>query len=160
MIQFRQMLPEEFEQFAQWSVNDYADDLIKSGNETAEGAFAASQNEFNEMLPSGLNSLDNYLYVIQNECFVDVGMIWYQKHMQKPTVAFICEFIINKEYRQRGYGKDTLLKIAEDAKDKGFKAMGLNVFKFNQIAYNLYIACGYQVVEDYEGNVIMEKPLG
>lgn len=159
MIRFRQMLPNDFARFVQWSIKDYADDLIKSGNETPEKAFSVAQNEFTEMLPNGLSSLDNYLYVIQNAELIDVGMIWYQKDLFKSNLAFIGEFIIKAEFRQRGYGKESLEKIAEDAREKGFAMMGLNVFKFNTIAYSLYTKCGYKVVEDYEGNVTMEKPL-
>lgn len=159
MISFRKMTQSEFKIFAQWSIKDYAKELVKSGNQSLEKSLIESETEFNEMLPNGLNSKDNYLYVIQNEELSDVGMIWYQKHLHKPEIAFIGEFIIKEEFRKHGYGKDALKKVAEDAKEKNYNKMGLSVFKFNKIAYSLYLKCGFEVVEIYEGNMIMEKLL-
>lgn len=159
VIHFRNMTPDEFSEFAQWSIGNYANELIESGNISLQSGLLEAKKEYNEMLPDGHYSKDNYLYVIENEHNENVGAIWYQKHLQKLETAFICEFVIKKEFRQRGYGRSALEEIIKDAKAKGYSKMGLNVFKFNSIAYFLYLKCEFKVIEDYEGNVIMEKAI-
>ncbi|MBU3811911.1 MAG: hypothetical protein H9893_09710 [Candidatus Niameybacter stercoravium] len=49
MIKFRRLSQDEFERYKAYSVQDYAQDLIRSGNETEESALESSINEFNEL---------------------------------------------------------------------------------------------------------------
>ena len=159
MVHFRPMTANEFEIFAQWSVNNYAKSLIKSKLTTKRKAHTWAREEFDETFPEGIASKDNYFYVIQNEQNENVGVICYQTHPDSPEIAFITEFIIEEKFRRKGYGSSTLAKIAEDAKEKGYTKMRLNVFKHNRISYAMYLKNGYEVVEDYDGSAIMEKVL-
>ena len=47
--------------------------------------------------------------------------------------------------------------MQEDAQQRRFSKMVLNVFKHNAVAYSMYINCGFNVIEDYGDSVIMEK---
>ena len=55
--------------------------------------------------------------------------------------------------------KRALKKVAEDAREKGYKKMGLNVFLHNKISYPMYLKDGYKIIEEIDGNEIMEKEL-
>ena len=157
---FRNMTEKEFNDFSEEEIRSYAEELIKSGYRKLKiTAMKASRKEYNETFPQGYHTPENYFYVIQNDKNEDVGKIFYQTHYEKKDVAFITEFVINKEHRNKGYGKSALKKIAEDAKEKGYKKMGLNVFLHNNISYPMYLKDGYKVIEEIDGNAIMEKEL-
>ena len=49
------------------------------------------------------------------------------------------------------------MKLQEDAREKGFGKMVLNVFRHTPISYAMYEKSGFKVIEDYGGSVIMEK---
>jgi len=158
MIKLRKMNQEEFETFSKYSIEHYADDLIKSGMETEEKAYEKSVSGFHQMQPDGLQTNDNYLYVIENEN-VDIGWIWYQKYPKDNTCGFICDFLIFDEHKRKGYGKETLKTIEEDAKNNTIKKLALNVFKHNPNAYTLYLKMGYKIIRDNPSNTIMEKEI-
>ena len=86
-----------------------------------------------------------------------IGVIGYQKSPFEENAAFVTENVIKEEYRGKGYGKSAFVKIQEDAREKGFSKMALNVFKHTPVSYAMYEKNGFKVVEDYGGSVIMEK---
>lgn len=151
---------DEFKVFAKWSVKNYAENLIKSGDEKFKfKALKVAKNEFQDIFPDGANSADNYLYIVMNKDNEKVGVIGYQKSPFEENAAFVTENVIKEEYRGKGYGKGAFTKIQEDAREKGFGKMVLNCFKHTTISYSMYEKNGFKVVEDYGGSVIMEKYL-
>jgi RimJ/RimL family protein N-acetyltransferase len=157
MLKVINMSENEFQKFKEWSVNDYANDLIKSKMSTDnEEAYKRAEKEFNDILPMGLSTENNFLYVMIDENAENVGFIWYEK---EDASGFICDFLIKENYRNKGYGLETMKWIQQDAKDKGMKKLRLSVFKFNEPACNLYKKLNYNVVEDNDENMIMEKVL-
>ncbi|MGN7760775.1 GNAT family N-acetyltransferase [Paenibacillus sp. 22594] len=150
------MSENEFEKFKEWSVNDYAKDLIKSKMCSDKDAYKCAEKEFNELLPMGLLTKNNYIYVIINHSLEEIGFIWYEK---ENTSGFICDFLVMQNYRNKGYGFETMKLIEQDAKDKGIRKLSLSVFNFNEPAYNLYKKLKYKEVENNDGNAIMEKYL-
>lgn len=154
------MKEEEYNSFTRWSIESYANELLTGKSALSlEEAIKRSEDEFHEMLPEGLTSKDCYLYTIENEKNENIGVIFYQRHLFKPELAFIGEFIIKPEYRRYGYGEATLYKVFKDAKEKGFERMELNVFKHNIAACTLYKKTGWEVVVDYEDSIIMGRNL-
>lgn len=159
-ITFRNMNAEEFSVYAKWSVKNYADHLIKAGDERFRfKARKAAKSEFNDIFPDGADSAGNYLYVIINEDGEKIGVIGYQKSPFEENAAFVTENVIKEELRGKGYGKSAFVKLQEDAKEKGFGKMVLNCFKHTPVSYGMYVKNGFEVIEDYGGSVIMEKLL-
>lgn len=157
-ITFRKMNDEEFSVYAKWSVKNYAEHLIKSGDEKFRfKARKAAKSEFKDIFPDGADSADNYLYVIINENGEKIGVIGYQKSPFEENAAFVTENVIKEEYRGKGYGKSAFVKLQEDACEKGFGKMVLNVFRHTPISYAMYEKSGFKVIEDYGGSAIMEK---
>lgn len=102
-IKFRKMSDAEFDKFAEWDILDYSKDLIKAGLSSEENALEDAKKSFNELLPQGKCTKDNYIYVIVNNDNESLGFIWYQKY--KEDIAFICYFLILEKFRKQGYGK-------------------------------------------------------
>ncbi len=159
-VEFIRMSDEEFRKFSKWSVRSYAKHLIKSGAQKSYiKAYFTSRSEFSDVFPEGAKTSDNYLYVVKNNNNDKIGVIGYQNSPFEDNAAFVIENVIKEEFRGKGYGKSALLKLQEDAKQKGFSKMVLNAFKYNTVSYNMYEKCGFVVIEDYEDSVIMEKYL-
>lgn len=156
MITLREMTNDDFARFREWSINDYAVDLIKSEMTNKENAYITAEKEFNELLPMGLLTVDNYLYFIVNENSEDVGFVWY---LSEGIAGFVCDFWVKESYRNKGYGFQTMKMIEKDAIERGINKVSLNVFKYNKPACNLYIKLDYMVVEDNKESMIMEKIL-
>lgn len=159
-ISFKRMNDVEFKVYSKWSVKAYAEHLIKSGDEKFRfKALKAAKSEFNDIFPDGTDSNDNYLYIVINSDNEKIGVIGYQKSPFEENAAFVTENVIKEEYRGKGYGKSTFVKIQEEAREKGFEKMVLNCFKHTPISYSMYEKNGFKVIEDYGGSVIMEKYL-
>ncbi len=157
-ISFKRMNGDEFKTYSKWSAKAYADHLIKSGDERFRfKALMAAKSEFRDVFPDGADSADNYLYVVLNETGKKIGVIGYQKSPFEESAAFVTENVIKEEYRGKGYGKSAFVKIQEDAREKGFSKMVLNVFKHTPVSYAMYEKNGFRVIEDHGGSAIMEK---
>lgn len=159
MLHIKPMTQEKFDQYKEWSVADYAEDLIKSGIATKENAFRESIDEFAEILPNGMQTIDSFLYMIVNMEGEEIGLIWYGRDCRSENTAFVFDFLINPEHRRKGFGTEALRLVEEEAKAGGYKKIGLNVFKFNTAAYALYQKMGYLTSEEFEGNMILYKNL-
>ena len=78
-ISFKRMNNDEFRIYSRWSVEAYAEHLIKSGDEKFRfKARKAAQSEFNDIFPEGADSADNYLYVVVNEKGEKIGEVVYK----------------------------------------------------------------------------------
>ncbi len=149
---------DEFRIYSRWSVEAYAEHLIKSGDEKFRfKARKAARSEFDDIFPDGADSVGNYLYIVMNKDNEKIGVIGYQKSPFEENAAFVTENVIKEEYRGKGYGKSAFVKLQEDARDKGFGKMVLNCFKHTPVSYSMYEKNGFKVIEDYGGSVIMEK---
>ena len=159
-ISFRKINREEFEIFEKWSIKNYAENLIKSGDEKfLFKAKRAAKAEFKDVFPNGADTENNFLYVVLNEKGEGVGVIGYQKSPFEENAAFVIENVIKEEFRGMGYGKSAFVKLQEDAKENGYTKMVLNAFRHSKISLGMYERNGFKTVEDYGGSVIMEKML-
>lgn len=156
-IRFREMSDDEFDRFAEWDILDYSKDLIKAGLSSEENALEDAKKSFNELLPQGKSSKDNYIYVVVNNDNEGVGFIWYQKYME--DIAFICDFLILEKFRKQGYGKQTLLLLEKEAKEKALNKVLLNVFKYNKPAFSLYKSLEYKIRDEENENISMLKDI-
>ncbi len=154
-IRFREMSDDEFDKFAEWDILDYSKDLIKSGLSSEENALVDAKKSFNELLPQGKYTKDSYIYMVVNSDNESVGFIWYQKYME--DIAFICQFLILEKFRKQGYGKQTLLLLEKEAKEKGLNKILLNVFKYNKPAFSLYKSLEYKIRDEENENISMLK---
>jgi ribosomal protein S18 acetylase RimI-like enzyme len=145
------MTQPEFDAFLKRSIPEYAEDKVRAGNWTEAESLERSRKEFEELLPQGLNSKDNFLYTLHTEN-ESVGLIWMK--VFSPDRAFIYEVYVEERFRGKGYGKSIMLMLEDKAREMGLNTLGLHVFGSNRIARNLYEAIGYEIT-----NVNMSKTL-
>jgi ribosomal protein S18 acetylase RimI-like enzyme len=145
------MLQPEFDLFLERSIPEYAEDKVRAGNWTEAESLERSRREFEELLPQGLNTSDNFLYTLYNDDKEAVGMIWIKVDQ---TSAFIYEVYIEEKFRGMGHGKSIMLLLEEKAREMGIKTLKLHVFGSNHVARKLYETVGYEIT-----NVNMSKTL-
>lgn len=159
MITLNKMTQDEFDKFTEWSLKNYANELIESGMEIELTPYEEAKSQFEKLLPNGLKSNDNFLFVAQNEFYEDVGVIWYQINPRNNEFGFICEFFIYEQHRRKGYGTQVLSAIENDARTHGIKIMVLSVFKYNTPACELYYKSGYIKARERDTSMYLEKKL-
>lgn len=79
-VKFREMNDEEYMRFREESVLSYSKSIIKSEDISEEKAFEEAQNSFDEFLPQGKYTENNFLYIIVNCEKEDIGIVWYSKY--------------------------------------------------------------------------------
>lgn len=159
MIILNKMTQNEFDKFTEWSLKNYANELLESGMEIKLTPYEEAKSQFEKLLPNGLKSKDNFLFVAQNEFYEDVGVIWYQINPRNNEFGFICEFFIYEQHRRKGYGIQVLSAIENDARTHGIKIMVLSVFKYNTPACELYYKSGYIKARERDTSMYLEKKL-
>ncbi len=134
MIKLEKMTKDQFEIFQEISVNNYANALSKSKIISLEEALIISKNEFDSLFKKGLYSNK---FIIKNLVLGAevIGFIWYEVN---DIIAYIYDFFIYKNYRNKGYGEETLLKLQSEFKKRHIKYIELNVFSHNQRAVGFY----------------------
>jgi ribosomal protein S18 acetylase RimI-like enzyme len=156
-MRFRQMSDNEFDKYFEWIISDYSQNSIKSGECNEENAFDYAKKQINDGIPQGKDTANNFFYVMINSQNEDVGHIWYAKCSESD--AFICDFLILEKFREKGYGKQTLLLLENEVKEKKLNKIGLNVFKFNESAFSLYKCLGYKIFKQDSGSMYMVKDI-
>ncbi|HOD92756.1 MAG TPA: GNAT family N-acetyltransferase [Clostridia bacterium] len=157
-VKLHNMQIDEFDKFSKWSINDYAEELLLAKQSSSkEKALQKAENEFNEILPYGLETKDNYLMMIVNESDEDVGVIWY---LINGNMVFICDFVIFEKYRRCKYGYMTLEQLEIIAIKDDKESIMLHVFSYNTPAIGLYKKFGFIIVQEKDnGSIYMQKKL-
>jgi RimJ/RimL family protein N-acetyltransferase len=142
MVKLEPLQQEEFERFLEREIRNYAEDHVRNGNWSADGALERSKAEFAHYLPDGIHSKDQYLYSILDDRDEKIGVLWVQV---KDQNAFIFDFVIDEAFRGRGYGKQALAAMDEKLKSMNVDSVALHVFGDNVAAQELYKKAGFQI---------------
>ncbi len=143
MVRLVKMQQEDFEPYLERGIREYAEDHVRNGNWTAEESLERSRKEFQELLPDGVNSRDQFLYsIVDDGNNNEIGLLWVQIKDQK---AFIYDFIVDESFRGKGYGKQALHAMDEILKAMNVESVGLHVFGDNVTAQELYKKMGFEV---------------
>jgi len=142
MIRLESLQQDDFERFLEREIRGYAEDHVRNGNWPAEGAIERSRKEFEFHLPDGIHTRDQYLWSIVDDSRDKIGVLWVQLKEHK---AFIFDFVIDEEFRGRGFGKQALKVMDEKLKSMGAESVALHVFGDNIIAQELYKKAGYEI---------------
>ncbi|MBI5352898.1 MAG: GNAT family N-acetyltransferase [Chloroflexi bacterium] len=156
MIQLIPMEQKDFEVFLEQEIIDYAQDKVRNGNWTAEEAVERSRKEFQDSLPDGVQTKDQFIYsIIEESSGHKLGALWVEvKSDTVPPTAFIYDFVIEEQFRGKGFGRQALTALDEKLLSMNVESVGLHVFGDNLIAQELYKKTGYKVT-----NINMKKTL-
>ncbi len=135
---------ERFERWLERSTHEYLRDLIATGQPGPQAESAARQTmqqAFEGRGPRGTNAVFD---VVDNELGI-VGYLWVGTDASDdPSSWWIWDFLIEDEFRGRGFGKSAMLLAENYARSQGAATLGLNVFGFNTTARRLYESVGYE----------------
>ena len=141
------MQPEAFAAYLKAAVAGYAEDNVASGRWPAEGALDRSRADFDDSLPQGLATPDNFLFEIKGEREgLTVGYIWFAV-VEKNGIrsAFVYDVEVRPEFRRRGHARAAFKAIEPLVRDLGLSGIGLHVFSHNPRAEALYSSLGYKI---------------
>lgn len=149
MVHLVPMTEAEFTPYRARLMQDYAQEHVKAGNWHPSEALQRAEKEFRHLLPDGLATKNQYLFSIQDEATgLKVGMIWFAVDDTRPQPsAFIFDFVIQPEFRRRGFGLQTLQVLEEKVKELGVHGISLRVFGHDKAARALYEKAGYEVTD-------------
>ena len=150
------MNEDEFQMYLEYSIQDYAQENVKAGNWSEEEALEEATRQYQQLLPQGLQTPKNFLFMIADEELgKDVGILWFALRGQGgEQMAFVYDVRIFEEFRRRGYASQAFQLLEERAAELGASSIGLHVFGHNTAAREMYSKLGY-----LETNVQMVKQL-
>ena len=141
----------DFELFLEREIVEYAHDKVKSGNWLEEVAIEKSRDEFMNLLPDGLHTKDQFIFTILDDTSqTKLGVLWVQVKMEEnPRRAFINDFVIEPQFRGKGFGKQALQILDKKMEEMSVESIMLHVFAHNTTAIGLYEKLGYEVTNLY-----------
>lgn len=148
MITLISMEAVDFQHYLEVSIREYGEEHVRAGNWQPSEALERSLKEFEQLLPNGLSTENNYIYTIfEDETREKVGVVWFAvfKNRAVPR-AFVYDFRIEEQHRRKGYATQALARLDERVRGLGIPSIGLHVFAHNQAARELYEKAGYQVM--------------
>ncbi len=146
------MAPDRFDVWRAESAADYVDSRVTAG-ESREKAPAASDREMESMFPSGRPNDDHAVFDVVDDGEV-VGVLWIGLRDRAAGSWYVYDIAIDEAFRGRGLGRATMLLAETEARARGARSIGLNVFGFNTVARRLYESLGYEPTA-----IQMQKPL-
>ena len=85
-------------------------------------------------------SKNQYLYTIENDNNENIGIIWFSSDSNHgDNELFLCDIEINKEFRGKGYGRESMDLLESKVKEFNIHTISLHVFLHNKIAIHYII---------------------
>ena len=142
----RPLRDDEFDAWVERGKAEYARDMIENAGAPPEQAHAKSEQDWASLLPQRVETPDQFIYAVEDaETGERVGDVWFAKRETQfeGSVAFVYSIEIGSEFRGRGYGREAMLLLEDEARARGLDRMSLNVFGGNEVARGLYRSLGY-----------------
>lgn len=144
-INLKEMTQKDYEKYLSFAIKDYAEEKVLAKTWNENEAIEKARKSFNELLPEGKETTDEFLYSIEDVTSeTKVGFLWV--HLNKSLYEkkfFIYDFIIFEEFRNLGYGRQTINTLSEKAKEMKVAQIDLHVFAHNKGAVHLYEQTGF-----------------
>ena len=98
------------------------------------------------LFPDGLRSAGQSVFVLAAG-EEPVGSLWLgiPKSDEEPDLAWVYDIEVREAFRGRGYGRQAMLLAEQEARSRGMRVLGLNVFGANAVARGLYDSLGFKV---------------
>ncbi len=143
-VRLRPMTDDEFVDYLDWVVDDYAAELERNGKAVGDAATDASRSSFASLLPGGVNTPGQVLLIAEDpEEGARVGVLWFGPSRDDPKMAWINDVTIDPDRRGQGWGRAALRAFEGEARARGYTRAGLNVYADNHVARRLYQSMGY-----------------
>ena len=145
MPALRAMTEPEFTAWAAAEVPAYAADKVASGQWAADVSLALSQKEQDQLLPQGLQSVDNHLFNIVDAGGTVVGMLWFAEQTRfNARIAYVFDIDVWPAYQRQGHGTRAFQALEVEVQRLGLTGIALHVFGHNTGAQALYAKLGFR----------------
>lgn len=147
MLSLRAMRPDEYPDFLDYFIPDYAIEIAANYNLEEAAAKNRAISEIEQDLPQGVDTPGHTLTcIIDTHTGVEhlLGYLWYRIDTKKSEL-FIYDFYVFPSEQGKGYGKEAMKLLEEAAAQSGVKQIKLRVAANNSRAKKLYDACGFHV---------------
>jgi ribosomal protein S18 acetylase RimI-like enzyme len=135
----------EYEVFLSETIPMFAAEKVASGQWSQEESLALAQKSYDDLLPLGLTTPDNYLYTIQTAPGTGIGIVWIAAQTRaSKRIAYVYELSIQPEHQRKGHAKRAMQALEVEVKILGLTGLALHVFGHNHAAQALYARLGYQ----------------
>jgi ribosomal protein S18 acetylase RimI-like enzyme len=148
---------DEFDAWVEHGKAEYARDMIVNAGAPPDQAREKAESDWQTLLPQRVETFDQFIYAVEDESGERVGSVWFARRETQfeGWVAFVYAIEIDEQSRGRGFGREAMLLLEDEARARGLDRISLNVFGGNEVARNLYRSLGYA-----ESAVWMAKQLG
>ena len=146
--------PEYVEWFAA-VIPSYAADKVALHRWTTEEALERAAKEYEQLLPKGLQTANNYFFAVLSGSGKTVGSLWFVEAPRVGySVAYVFDIFVKSEHRRQGHAIRALEALEIEAAARGLAGIALQVFGHNLSARSLYSKLGYSPT-----NINLYKPL-
>jgi ribosomal protein S18 acetylase RimI-like enzyme len=144
VVELRAMTQADYDRWHGPAVTDYAQAWVDSGILTPDEAKARADKQFAELLPDGLDT-EHHVFFTPFDGDEPVGVLWVHFDDSGERRAFIYDIQVSERLRRRGYGRAIIDALVDEARKRGARSIGLNVFGSNPGAKALYDRTGFEV---------------
>jgi ribosomal protein S18 acetylase RimI-like enzyme len=150
-IRLRPLREDEFPGWEEHHRAWYAADLATNGGLSEQAARRKAERDTAALFPQGFASPNNELFVVEL-AGVAVGSVWFAPRDEGgESTAFLYAVEIDVKRRGEGLGREAMRLFEEEARQRGFKRVRLNVFGGNERARHLYRSLGYSELSLHMG---------
>ena len=143
-VTLRPMLADEFPNYRDYFVVDYAEEIAANYGFTLEKSRTIARQELADDLPQTVATPNHFLLCIENEDGQIIGYLWH-KLLDDGETVFVLDFIIFKQFRKMGYGKAAMDRLEKQLSRTGVEQIKLRVAFENKGALRLYETVGFNV---------------
>jgi ribosomal protein S18 acetylase RimI-like enzyme len=157
-LRLRPLREDEFDAYVAHGRANYARDLIEHGGAPREIAVTNAEADWAGLLPDGLSSAGQFIFAVEDsETDERIGDLWLAERDTEfeGTVAFVYSIEIFERFLGRGFGRQAMLLLEDEARSRGLARISLNVFGRNKVARSLYRSLGYAENAVWMGKEIM-----
>jgi ribosomal protein S18 acetylase RimI-like enzyme len=141
----RPMIESEYAAWRAEVVPAYASDKVASGQWSRAESLDLSRKEYDELLPQGLATRDNFLFTIVDVQSAPVGVLWFALKTRFGTqIAYVFDISVKPERQREGHACRAFLALEDEARRLGLSGIALHVFAHNPGARALYEKLGFR----------------
>ncbi len=147
MVHLVPMTETEFRAYREFAIQYHTQQRVLAGNWAAADACQQAERQFDQILPEGLATPNQFFYSIEDASLpAIVGWIWFALQVAPPRPSvWLSGFVIHEPFRRQGYGTQALQVLEVKVKDMGIDNIGLHVVGHNHAARALYEKLGYEM---------------
>jgi ribosomal protein S18 acetylase RimI-like enzyme len=140
------MSPESFEEFKLKSQTGYAHDLARVEEISLDMALKNAAEQFNKLVSGGTATPDHLFFdVVDQQSNQTIGFLWLGFQIRfGRKIASINDISIHESSRGKGFGKNLMKRVEEEALKAGAASVRLHVFYSNEVAKSLYLSMGFK----------------